>query len=135
MELHQQIIGHQQNIRDLKELLAETTDKEEREILNEEANAIQEELDDLREQSWELLVPPAPYDNADDIILEFRPGAGGTESSIFVEDISSMFDSFCGMQGWRCTVSNSIRETGVSRGYKVMDLRVQGAGCHKMLKC
>ena len=73
-----------------------------------------------------MLIPPAPFDKADDIILEFKPGAGGAESSIFVQDISEMYEAFAGMQGWRCSVSSSARETGVSRGYKALDLRVQG---------
>lgn len=71
-------------------------------------------------------MPPAPYDKADDIILEFRPGAGGAESSIFVQDISQMYEAFASSYGWRCWVANSVKETGVSRGYKALDMRVQG---------
>jgi len=72
------------------------------------------------------MVSPEPYDKADDIILEFRPGAGGAESSIFVQDISEMYESFCSSQGWKCWVTNAVKETGVSKGYKVLDMRVQG---------
>ena len=28
-----------------------------------------------------------------------------------------------------------MKEVGVSKGYKQLDLRVQGEGCHKMMKC
>lgn len=55
------------------------------------------------------MVPPAPYDKADDVILQFRPGVGGAESSIFVQDISEMYEAFCGTQGWKCWVTNTTK--------------------------
>ena len=82
-----------------------------------------------------MLVPETPYEKADDILLEFRPGAGGSESCIFVQDISQMYEAFASAQGWKCSTSSAIKEAGVSKGYKQLDLRVQGEGCHKMMKC
>ena len=32
-------------------------------------------------------------------------------------------------------MSNSVKETGVSKGFKQLDLRIQGESCNKMLKC
>lgn len=69
-------------------MIKETKDKEEKEILHAELEDAQQNVRSLAQDSLELLVPSAPYDKADDIILEFRPGAGGAESSIFVQDIS-----------------------------------------------
>jgi len=46
-----------------------------------------------------------------------------------------MYEAFASMQGWRVSVSNSSKEVGVSKGYKLLDLRVQGHNCHKMMKC
>jgi protein subunit release factor A len=75
--LHAEIKAHQQNRQDLEEMIKETTDKDEKAMLAEERVRIDDTLAELKEQIWELLIPPAPYDKADDIILEFRPGAGG----------------------------------------------------------
>lgn len=90
-------------------MLKETKDEEEKAILKEELSSYREKIEEAREECWELLVPPAPYDKADDIILEFRPGAGGSESCIFIQDISQMYQSFASMQGWRCFVSSSVK--------------------------
>lgn len=90
-------------------MIKETKDQAEKDILNQEIAANKLKLIDYQEESLELMVPPAPYDKADDVILEFRPGAGGAESSIFVEDISSMYESFCGSQGWKCWISNAVK--------------------------
>ena len=81
-----------------------------------------------------MLIPQPKYDNASDVIMELRPGAGGSESCIFVKDISEMYQAYCSGQGWKCWITASAKETGVSAGYKVLDMRVQGEGVQKMLK-
>ena len=46
-----------------------------------------------------------------------------------------MYQSFASMMGWKCSISNAVKESGVSKGYKQLDLRIQGELCHKMMKC
>ena len=69
-------------------MIAETKEAEEQAILKEEESESKEKLAELQEECWGHLIPTAPYDNASEVMLEFRPGAGGSESSIFVQDIS-----------------------------------------------
>lgn len=121
-----QIKGRQQNLSDLQELIADTKDAGELKLLQEEAQKANEEMEELKQECWDLLIPAAPYDDANDIIVEFRPGAGGTESSIFVQDISEMYEAYCAQQGFKCLTTTAVRETGVSRGYKALDMRIQG---------
>lgn len=45
----------------------------------------------MRDDIWDLLISPPKYDNASDINLQFKPGVGGAQSSIFVKDISQMY--------------------------------------------
>jgi peptide chain release factor 1 len=58
---------------------------------------------------WDFLLPEAKYDNCSDIIVEMRPGAGGAESSIFVKDMSDMYEAYCSSQGWKHWISSSIK--------------------------
>ncbi len=45
-----------------------------------------------------------------------------------------MYHSYCANQGWKCWITSSTKETGVSAGYKALDMRIQGEGVQKMLK-
>ena len=67
--------------------------------------------------------------------MEFRPGAGGSESAIFVEDISEMFIAFAEGQGWRVSIMSQIKETVASKGYKYLKLKVVGENSFKLMKC
>lgn len=42
----------------------------------------------MKNVAIDLLIPPDSYDDVSEIYLEFRPGAGGSEAAIFVEDAS-----------------------------------------------
>ena len=109
LNTNDQIKATLQNISDLEEMIKETKDKTEKGMLKEEILASKETLREYQDECLELMVSAAPYDKADDVILEFRPGAGGAESSIFVQDISEMYEAFCGNQGWKCWVTNAIK--------------------------
>ena len=67
--------------------------------------------------------------------MEFRPGAGGSESAIFVEDISEMFIAFAEGQGWRVSIMSQMKETVASKGYKYLKLKVVGENSFKLMKC
>jgi peptide chain release factor 1 len=74
------------------------------------------------------------YDEVTEVTLELRPGVGGAESSIFVEDISNMFIGYCQNQGWRTTVTSAIKES-TGEGYKKYVLKVTGEDVYKIMKC
>lgn len=50
-------------------MIKETKDKGEKELLREEIVAAKDKLKEYQEECLEYMVPPAPYDKADDIIL------------------------------------------------------------------
>jgi peptide chain release factor 1 len=66
------------------EMLKETTDKEEKTILEEEVNSLREKKEELKQSTIDLLIPPDSFDDVSEIYLEFRAGAGGSESAVFV---------------------------------------------------
>jgi peptide chain release factor 1 len=107
--VYEQIKSYEDSIKDIQEMMKETKDESEKKLLQEEMDASKEKLLEIREEIWDLLIPAAKYDNASDIILELRPGAGGAESSIFVKDISEMYESYCSTQGWKCWITGSAK--------------------------
>ena len=46
-----------------------------------------------------------------------------------------MYKGFCELMGWRYSITSSVKETGTSRGYKSLDMRVQGEDSHRIMKC
>ena len=45
------------------EMLKETTDKEEKAILEEEVNSLREKKEELKQSTIELLIPPDSFDD------------------------------------------------------------------------
>jgi len=75
-----------------------------------------------------------PRDAADasSAIVEIRAGTGGDEAALFAGDLLSMYQRYCGQQGWKTEVlSLSESELG---GYKDATLEVEGRGVYAKLK-
>lgn len=66
---YEQVKSYLDSIKDIEEMMKETQDAGERKLLHEELSASQEKLKEIKEEIWDLLVPPAKYDNASDIII------------------------------------------------------------------
>lgn len=75
-------------IEEAKEIIANETDAEMREMAREELDACQTRQPELEEQIKLLLVPADPQDSRN-AILEIRGGAGGDEAAIFAGDLSA----------------------------------------------
>src|SRR6266487_4422491 len=52
-----------------------------------------------------LLVPKDPND-AKNVVLEIRAGAGGDEAALFASDLFRMYSRYAERQGWRVEVLN-----------------------------
>ncbi|KAK9466764.1 hypothetical protein V1512DRAFT_286735 [Lipomyces arxii] len=89
-----------------------------------------------------LLIPPHAF-AAFPCILEFRPGIGGVEASIFAKDLMDMYIAYCNHRRWKCTIlgishTSSITGNGISEGILSIDepgsyerLRYEG-GIHRV---
>lgn len=75
-------------IEEAKEIIANETDAEMREMAREELDACQTRQPELEEQIKLLLVPADPQDSRN-AILEIRGGAGGDEAAILPETFSA----------------------------------------------
>ena len=120
-----------ETIRSGKEILAEETDSDLREMAREEIELAEEKIPEKEKQVKMLLVPADPEDSKN-AILEIRAGTGGDEASIFAGDLFRMYSKFCEKKGWRMEVTN-ISE-GTSGGYKEIVINVTGEGVYGILK-
>ena len=119
------------NIESGKEMLAEESDPEIREMAKEEIEVSETRLPE-KEKEIKLLLVPADPEDSKNAILEIRAGTGGDEASIFAGDLFRMYTKYCEKKGWRMEVTN-LNE-GTAGGYKEIVATVSGEGVYGVLK-
>ena len=75
-------------------------DKELRKLAEEDKSRIDNDLDDLQYEIEEELIPKSDAD-ARNCILEIKQAAGGSESSLFAEDLVNMYKAYSARKGWK----------------------------------
>ncbi|MGQ8338734.1 peptide chain release factor 1 [Sunxiuqinia sp. A32] len=119
------------NIRSGREMLAEESDPEIREMAKEEIEASEVQLPE-KEKEIKLLLVPADPEDGKNAILEIRAGTGGDEASIFAGDLFRMYTKYCEKKGWRMEITN-VNE-GTSGGYKEIVAKISGDGVYGVMK-
>ena len=120
-----------ENIESSKELLAEESDEEMREMAKMELDELNNQIEPLEEEIKLLLIPSDPEDDKN-AVLEIRAGTGGDEASLFAGDLFRMYQKFCDSKAWKTSVTN-IAE-GTAGGYKEIVMDVRGNGVYGILK-
>ncbi|KAL8877131.1 MAG: hypothetical protein Q9192_008729, partial [Flavoplaca navasiana] len=83
------------SIKELQELLEDpATDSELRPIANEEIEQSSLHLQKYFNTLQSSLIPPDPFASLP-CLIEIRPGAGGSEASLFVADLLRMYQAYC----------------------------------------
>ena len=118
-------------IEEAKEIIANESDAEMREMAREELDACQTRQPQLEEEIKLLLIPADPQDGRN-AILEIRGGTGGDEAAIFAGDLFRMYTKYCEQKGWRLEVSSASE--GAAGGYKEIICSVMGDGVYGTLK-
>jgi len=118
-------------IAESKEILADESDEEMREMAKMELDDLTEQLPGMEEEIKLLLIPADPEDDKN-AIIEVRAGAGGDEASLFAGELARMYTKFCETRGWKVSIT-SFSE-GTSGGYKEVVMNVTGAGVYGILK-
>ena len=114
-----------------KDILRAESDLELRELAQAEIASGNEAMRDLEAQLKVMLVPDDPND-AKDIIVEIRAGAGGDEAAIFVGDLFRMYGRFADSKGWRLEpLDSSPSEAG---GFSQIEFRVSGNKVYSQMK-
>jgi len=114
-----------------KELMAGTSDPEMRAMASEEVHTLEERLERLEHELKIMLLADDPND-AKNVVLEVRAGAGGDEATLFAGELYRMYCRFAESQGWK------VRTTGLSEsalgGTKEVIAIIEGERVYSRLK-
>jgi peptide chain release factor 1 len=106
-------------------------DPDMKDLALEELKSLEHRRDALDAEIKVLLVPKDPND-AKNVVLEIRAGAGGDEASLFASDLFRMYSRYAERQGWRVDVLN-LSESG-GGGIKEVTALIEGRGVYSRLK-
>lgn len=120
-----------QALEDAKEMLANESDPEMKELAQEDIKSQQAILPALEDEIKEMLIPGDPNDDKN-IIVEIRAGAGGDEAAIFAGDLYRMYARFAETNRWKVEeIDASESEAG---GYKEVSFRIKGEKVYSIMK-
>ena len=119
------------SLSEAKDILANESDQDLREMAREEIEVCETEIPKTEEEIKLLLIPADPQDDKN-AILEIRGGTGGDEAAIFAGDLFRMYTKYCESKGWRLEVSSCSE--GTSGGYKEIICTVSGEKVYGTLK-
>ena len=118
-------------ITEAKDIIANESDAEMREMAREQLRESEALLPSLEEEIKIALVPKDPED-AKNVQMEIRAGTGGDEACLFAGDLFNMYKRFCDMKGWTLSVTDASE--GAVGGFKEIDFAVSGEGVYGVLK-
>lgn len=117
-------------LRGAKEMLSES-DKELREMAEEEIEEVTPAIEELREELKRMLAPKDPNDKKN-VIIEIRAGTGGEEAALFAADIFRMYSRHAEMHKWKLETSNTnYADAG---GLKEVTAMISGERVYSRLK-
>lgn len=119
------------NIKEANEIIADGSDAEMTEMAKMQLEEAKERLPKLEEEIKFMLIPKDPED-AKNVMVEIRAGAGGDEASIFAGDLFRMYTKYCESKGWRTSVVDM--NEGTSGGFKEVIFDVTGEDVYGTLK-
>lgn len=91
----------------------------------EEAKRLEKQIPEAREQLRMALIPRDP-DDARDMIMEIKAGAGGEEAALFAGDLLRMYTRYAERRGWSVSVqSENTTELG---GVKDVQIAIRAKG-------
>ncbi|MDR5587728.1 MULTISPECIES: peptide chain release factor 1 [Clostridium] len=125
---------YKQVIEDLevnKDMLNEESDKEMKEMLNEEISSLSQREVELEKEIQILLLPKDPNDDKN-VFVEIRGGAGGEEAALFAYNLFRMYTRYAERQRWSTEIM-SLNETDIG-GFKEVVFMIKGNGAYSKLK-
>ncbi|MBD7912639.1 peptide chain release factor 1 [Clostridium cibarium] len=114
-----------------KEMLAEESDKEMREMMQEEISDLTAREEELEKEIQILLLPKDPNDDKN-VFVEIRGGAGGEEAALFAANLFRMYTRYAENNRWSVELM-SANETDIG-GFKEVVFMIKGSGAYSKLK-
>src|SRR5256885_5809610 len=112
-------------------LISEGGDRELMELAQAEVNDLTARQAALEDELKRLLLPRDPND-AKNVFVEIRAGAGGEEAALFAAELARMYTKYAERQRWKIEVMDASA-TGTG-GFKDVILFIQGRGAWSRLK-
>ena len=131
MDARKRYIACINSIKEAKDILANESDPEMKEMAREEL-ADNEALQPKIEEEIKIALVPKDPEDGKNVQMEIRAGAGGDEAALFAGDLFAMYKKYCDSKGWNVSVT-SVSEGAVG-GYKEIDFAVSGDGVDGILK-
>ena len=114
-----------------KEMLQDESDKEMREMLQEEISELTKRQEELENHIQVLLLPKDPNDDKN-VFVEIRGGAGGEEAALFAYNLFRMYTRYAENNRWTVEIM-SLNETDLG-GFKEVVFMLKGNGAYSKLK-
>lgn len=131
VERAREYLGALDDINVAKEMLHETSDADEKDMLQQDIADNEAKLPQLEDEIKVMLIPGDPNDEKDTIV-EIRAGVGGDEAGIFAGDLFAMYQRFAAARGWKIEVlSSSPSDAG---GFKTIEFKVTGDKVYSVMK-
>ncbi|TGZ37094.1 PCRF domain-containing protein, partial [bacterium M00.F.Ca.ET.162.01.1.1] len=92
-----------EDVTEIDEMLQETKDEEEVEMLKDEKQELSQKIPELEEELKFLLIPKDPNDEKD-VIVEIRAAAGGDEAAIFAGDLFRMYSRYAEAHSYKTDI-------------------------------
>lgn len=120
-----------EDIETAKEMLNETSDPDDKAMLQEDISSNEERLPKLEDEIKIMLIPGDPNDEKNTIV-EIRAGVGGDEAAIFAGDLFQMYQRFAQTRKWKIEVLSS--SPGEAGGFKTIEFKVTGDKVYSVMK-
>jgi peptide chain release factor 1 len=114
-----------------KEMLFEETDREMKEMMQEEVATLTAREEELKDEIQILLLPTDPNDDKN-VFVEIRGGAGGDEAALFAANLFRMYTRYAENNRWTVELM-SANETDIG-GFKEVVFMIKGKGAYSKLK-
>lgn len=122
----------QDSLAEAKQLLIDGgLDKDFKEMVEQELSQAKEDIAHTSEELKLLLLPRDPND-ARNVIVEIRGGAGGEEAALFSAVLFRMYSMYATLRGWKTEILN-VNETELG-GFKEISFIINGDGAYSRLK-
>ncbi len=119
------------SLEETKTMVSGGLDEDMASLAREEIESLENKLADLQQELKVSLLPKDAND-AKDIIMEIRAGAGGNEAGLFAADLFRMYTKYAQTKGWGADIISS-HESGIG-GFKEIIFEIKGKGAFSRLK-
>ncbi|RLV92210.1 Peptide chain release factor 1 mitochondrial [Spathaspora sp. JA1] len=121
----------QSEIDELDQIAQDPSDEELANEATKELDKLIPEAENLVENLTNKLLPPIKHSERG-CILEFRPGAGGSEAGLFTAELMNMYINFASLNNWKYKVES--RSTSSSGGLNEGILSIDSSGTYDILR-